>query len=364
MNSPYSSYEPPLDRLLLTPEDPDAPATRRQAALSWGSATRPGPSSTRSRTGWPWRLDAPYAMVNFIDESRQFFAGLYTPDAGPVNIAQGQAAETSMSRVMRLDHGFCPHIVVAAARRWCSTTSATTRGSRATRSSTRSASAPTGRAADRPHGDRPRHDLCRRHRLPSLGAAAAGDHQAHGAGDVRPDPGHRLRPLKPGRAPPPVRWVEGKRAAGHPAHESRGHDVVSAVLRVPGRGGRAAVRSVPRVPGGTSRRPISAGDREREVPASRSEDRWCARLPRAPAVLRRVRRRERPAPDRFTGRPQTSSPTGTASGSRRSTCGVRTRSARRSDHWPLFSPSANSPSRRPWMSEVPAGAKMWRASRR
>jgi signal transduction protein with GAF and PtsI domain len=50
-------------------------------------------------------------MVNFVDDKRQFFAGLYTPDAGPVNIAQGLVSESSMSREMRLDHGFCPHTV-------------------------------------------------------------------------------------------------------------------------------------------------------------------------------------------------------------------------------------------------------------
>ncbi len=79
-----------------------------------------------------------------------------------------------------------------------------------------------------------------------------------------------------------------------------------------------------------------------------------------------ARGREEPPPRRRRpdagvgsgGGSQTSSPTGTGSGagSRDSAGGVRTRSARRSDHWPLFSPRANSPSLRPWISDVPAGA--------
>ncbi|MFM9695591.1 GAF domain-containing protein [Streptomyces europaeiscabiei] len=110
MNSPYASYEPPLDRLLLTPEDPAGP--QRAARLAQlGLANTPRAEFDAFARRLALELDAPYAMVNFVDDRRQFFAGLYTPEAGPVNIAQGQAAETSMSREMRLDHGFCPHTV-------------------------------------------------------------------------------------------------------------------------------------------------------------------------------------------------------------------------------------------------------------
>ncbi len=74
------SYDPPrpAGRLLLTPEDKEAPArTRRLARWAWANTrTRP---STPTRTSVAELTGTPYAMVNFIDENRQFFAGLHLP---------------------------------------------------------------------------------------------------------------------------------------------------------------------------------------------------------------------------------------------------------------------------------------------
>jgi GAF domain-containing protein len=50
---------------------------------------------------------APYAMVNFISEDRQYFAGLHTAPAAP-----GAVAADQPGRVMDRDHGYCPHVVV------------------------------------------------------------------------------------------------------------------------------------------------------------------------------------------------------------------------------------------------------------
>lgn len=111
MNStdPHSTYEP-LDRLLLTPEDPTGPRrAARLAQLGIGHAPLPEFDAFARRLAT--ELDAPYAMVNFIDHRRQFFAGLYTPADGAVNVEQRAVPEPPVSREMSLDHGYCPHTV-------------------------------------------------------------------------------------------------------------------------------------------------------------------------------------------------------------------------------------------------------------
>ena len=50
-------------------------------------------------------------MVNFIDEKRQFFAGLHTPDARPV-VVHADETKPELGRHLERDHGFCPHVVV------------------------------------------------------------------------------------------------------------------------------------------------------------------------------------------------------------------------------------------------------------
>jgi GAF domain-containing protein len=49
-------------------------------------------------------------MVNFIDERRQYFAGLYAaPGTSPSGTAPPRRPP---GRVMARDHGYCPHVVV------------------------------------------------------------------------------------------------------------------------------------------------------------------------------------------------------------------------------------------------------------
>jgi GAF domain-containing protein len=105
------SYDPPrpAGRLLLTPDDKEAPARARQLRLL-GLGERPDPALDAFADHLAELTGAPYAMVNFIDENRQFFAGLHTPDVRPAVRADDRKPE--LGRHMERDHGFCPHVVV------------------------------------------------------------------------------------------------------------------------------------------------------------------------------------------------------------------------------------------------------------
>ncbi|MEV5437029.1 GAF domain-containing protein [Streptomyces sp. NPDC052682] len=105
------SYDPPrpAGRLLLTPDDKEAPArTRRLRDLGLGQ--RPEPALDAFADRLAGHTGAPYAMVNFLAEHGQFFAGLHTPLIAPVVRADGTRAR--LDRVLPRDHGFCPHVVV------------------------------------------------------------------------------------------------------------------------------------------------------------------------------------------------------------------------------------------------------------
>ncbi|MEU2062933.1 GAF domain-containing protein [Streptomyces sp. NPDC013455] len=105
------SYEPPrpVRGLLLTPEDKEAPA-REQRLRALGLLDRPDPRLDAFAGHLAQLTGAPYAMVNFIGETRQFFAGLSAPTTAPVVREDGTRAV--MGRVLPRDHGFCPHVVV------------------------------------------------------------------------------------------------------------------------------------------------------------------------------------------------------------------------------------------------------------
>ncbi|WP_328552253.1 GAF domain-containing protein [Streptomyces sp. NBC_00358] len=110
------SYDPPrpAGRLLLTPEDKDAPArVRRLRGLGLGERSEPAFDAFADRLAEV--AAAPYSMVNFIDEEQQFFAGLHTPDGGAKGAglaAAREGGELELGRYMARDHGFCPHVVV------------------------------------------------------------------------------------------------------------------------------------------------------------------------------------------------------------------------------------------------------------
>ncbi|MGH4036090.1 GAF domain-containing protein [Actinomycetota bacterium Odt1-20B] len=107
----------PTGHLLLTPVDKEAPErVRRLRGLGIGD--RPDPAFDAFADRLAKITDAPYAMVNFIDEERQFFAGLHTPDGerGEADPEDEPAEEEGRARVasryMARDHGYCPHVVV------------------------------------------------------------------------------------------------------------------------------------------------------------------------------------------------------------------------------------------------------------
>ncbi|WP_175411736.1 GAF domain-containing protein [Streptomyces sp. TRM64462] len=103
------TYEP-TGRLLLTPVDQEAPLrVRRLRQLGLGE--RPDPAFDAFARRLAEVTAAPYAMVNFIDENRQFFAGLHTPTGTHSGTGLGAAAGGA-GRYMARDHGYCPHVVV------------------------------------------------------------------------------------------------------------------------------------------------------------------------------------------------------------------------------------------------------------
>ncbi|MFF8641550.1 GAF domain-containing protein [Streptomyces sp. NPDC015345] len=103
----------PDRHLLLTPVDKEAPArVRRLRGLGIGD--RPDAALDLFADRLAELTGAPYAMVNFIDENRQFFAGLHTPEGTRpgTDLAAAAAADGGLGRYMARDHGYCPHVVV------------------------------------------------------------------------------------------------------------------------------------------------------------------------------------------------------------------------------------------------------------
>ncbi|MFD3927067.1 GAF domain-containing protein [Streptomyces sp. NPDC058614] len=125
------SYEParPAGRLLLTPQDKDVAArVRRLRRLGLGARAEPAFDAFADRLAEVTAV--PYSMVNFIDENRQFFAGLHIPDGGDRDgglggdldgglggelggePGGGLGGSPGVGRYMARDYGFCPHVVV------------------------------------------------------------------------------------------------------------------------------------------------------------------------------------------------------------------------------------------------------------
>jgi GAF domain-containing protein len=103
---PYSQYDP-TSHLLLTPEDKDAPA--RVARLrDIGIGDSPVEEFDDFAADLARVTNAPFSMVNFIDENRQYFAGLYAAGRPGMELQPGP----QVGRVMARDHGYCPHVVV------------------------------------------------------------------------------------------------------------------------------------------------------------------------------------------------------------------------------------------------------------
>lgn len=98
---------------LFTPVDDEAP--RRVVRLrELGLGERPEPEFDEFARALANDTKSPFAMVNFIDEDRQYFAGLYAPGLVQVGLDKTGAsvAADDPARVMARDHGWCPHVVV------------------------------------------------------------------------------------------------------------------------------------------------------------------------------------------------------------------------------------------------------------
>lgn len=112
--SPVAAGSAVDDRLLTAPDDPDAP--HRMARLrELGMERRPYAEFDELARKLAYDVGVPggYAMVNFVGPGQQYFAGLYAPTAGGAAAEHAAAAAASApSRVMALDHGFCPHVVL------------------------------------------------------------------------------------------------------------------------------------------------------------------------------------------------------------------------------------------------------------
>jgi GAF domain-containing protein len=105
---PDMIYESPAYQS-LTPTDQEAPQ-RVQRLRELGLGESPDPEFDEFAQKLAQITGAPYAMVNFISEDRQYFAGLYTATDGQTNTTPEAAGQPG--RVMSRDHGYCPHVVV------------------------------------------------------------------------------------------------------------------------------------------------------------------------------------------------------------------------------------------------------------
>ncbi|MCX4966064.1 GAF domain-containing protein [Streptomyces sp. NBC_00654] len=103
-------------RLLLTPVDRDGLVrAERLRALGLGERADTSFESFDAFADKVAEVTAtPFSMVNFIDENRQFFAGLHTPAGNRRGTDLGAAAAGSgrSARYMARDHGYCPHVLV------------------------------------------------------------------------------------------------------------------------------------------------------------------------------------------------------------------------------------------------------------
>ncbi|MEU8563653.1 GAF domain-containing protein [Streptomyces cyaneofuscatus] len=103
-------------RMLLTPADRDGPArAERLRRLDLGERPDASFDSFDAFADKVAEVTAsPFSMVNFIDENRQFFAGLHTPagNRGGQDIGAVAAGGNRGARHMARDHGYCPHVVV------------------------------------------------------------------------------------------------------------------------------------------------------------------------------------------------------------------------------------------------------------
>jgi GAF domain-containing protein len=107
------SYDIVDPRLLTAPHDPGIP--QRLARLAQlGLGDRPDSEFDKFAARLAAAANAPYAMVNFVGDEEQYFAGLYGPDSAKADAleAASSASRATPGRTMSREHGYCPHVVV------------------------------------------------------------------------------------------------------------------------------------------------------------------------------------------------------------------------------------------------------------
>ncbi|MCZ2525335.1 GAF domain-containing protein [Streptomyces sp. HB2AG] len=102
----------PVGHILLTPADPDA-SCRARRLRRLGLGDRPAPALDDFARTLARTARTPWAMVTFVGERHQYFAGLLAPAGLPYDGGLPQAGRAAdRGRRVPLDHGFCPYVVV------------------------------------------------------------------------------------------------------------------------------------------------------------------------------------------------------------------------------------------------------------
>lgn len=95
---PLTAYHRHTSRLVLVPEDPDAPL-RAQRLRELGIGPEPLRACDEAARRLAEETGAPCAVVTLVDAAQQFFAGLHAPPG----MVRG--------RTMAREYGFCPYVV-------------------------------------------------------------------------------------------------------------------------------------------------------------------------------------------------------------------------------------------------------------
>lgn len=107
---PPTSQSVERRRLVLPPEDTEA-AARSRRLRELGISSRPVPEFDEFASELANTLEAPFAMVNFMDNDQQYFAGLHLGggDTSSEVAPEPPAADDPM-RTMDRDHGYCVYV--------------------------------------------------------------------------------------------------------------------------------------------------------------------------------------------------------------------------------------------------------------
>ncbi|MEU4674735.1 GAF domain-containing protein [Amycolatopsis sp. NPDC023774] len=107
------TYNPTNVRRLAPQPDPGVQA-RMDRLRELGIGTLPDPEFDAIAAKAAQLASTPYAMVNFLSDRQQYFAGLHVPPSHQHSAALQTSPSTAhppVDRTMDLDHGWCPYVV-------------------------------------------------------------------------------------------------------------------------------------------------------------------------------------------------------------------------------------------------------------